>query len=54
MAAKTILKTIKLELPKRLRRKTRTPKSEEVKVETMCQNCSCTDLEDWFSCQYKK
>jgi len=54
MAAKTILKTIKLELPKRLRRKTRTPKSEEVKVETMCQNCSCTDLEDWFDCHNKK
>ena len=54
METKTFLKTIKLELPKRLRRKTRTPKNEDIKVETMCKNCNCTDLEDWFDCHNKK
>ena len=54
MAANTFLKKLKLELPIKLRKKTRNSKIENEKPVTVCANCRCIDLEDWFSCQDKK
>jgi hypothetical protein len=54
MAAKTFLKRVKLELPIRLRKKTRHSKIENEKPMTICTNCRCKDFEDWFECHDKK